>query len=715
MKGPLKWIAAVLGVVVLLVVSAAILLPILIDPNDHKPEIIAQVKERTGRDLRIDGDIALSVFPWIGVELGKVELSNATGFDNPVFASTDKVSIRVKLLPLFSKRLEMDTVTIHGLNLNLARDGGGRNNWDDLAKAGQGQGESDTDSGGGASPPSGSKGSPDGSAAAALAIGGLDIDDANLTWHDATKNQSLEVRKLNLQTGAISAGEPVDLSLELDVQVGEPAISGHITARGRLDYDQDRQIARVDDLRIESKFSGETLPGGSARVALGADIIHDGAENSLVIEELELEAEDMKLTGQMRVANTHTVPEAEGSIRIAEFNPKKLHGVFSDVSIETRDPKALTRASLEATIGGNPNQLFVEPLTIRLDDSTISGEVSVPDIKTQALRFELALDAIDADRYMAPEAEKSEGAAPGTTSAATAGTPGTAATGAAEIPKEALRKLDVIGQMNIGKLKASNLNLSDVNVRINAKDGLIRLNPVDAKLYDGTYAGNITVDARGKRLRTSVDENLAGVLAGPLLKDLQGQDRITGKANVNIAMKSVGETADEVKKSLNGSADFVFTDGAINGVNVARMIREAYARIKGAKLPPEEAEQKTDFSEVRGSVHVSNGIATNNDFTMSTPLLRVNGKGTANLPAETVDYRVQATVVKTLKGQGGEELDDLVGIPIPIHVTGRAADPKYALDTEALAQALAKSKVQDVIDEKVGDDRVKGLLKGLLK
>ena len=117
-----------------------------------------------------------------------------------------------------------------------------------------------------------------------------------------------------------------------------------------------------------------------------------------------------------------------------------------------------------------------------------------------------------------------------------------------------------------------------------------------------------------------------------------------------------------MKKSLNGSADFVFTDGAINGVNVARMIREAYARIKGTKLPPEDAEQKTDFSEVRGSVHVSKGIATNNDFTMRTPLLRVNGKGTANLPAETVDYRVRATLVSTLKGQGGEELGDGGGL-----------------------------------------------------
>jgi len=98
-----------------------------------------------------------------------------------------------------------------------------------------------------------------------------------------------------------------------------------------------------------------------------------------------------------------------------------------------------------------------------------------------------------------------------------------------------------------------------------------------------------------------------------------------------------------------------------------------------------------------------------------TPLMRINGKGTANIVTETVDYRVRATVVKTLKGQGGEGLEDLAGIPIPIHVTGTFAEPSYALDTEALAEAVAKSKVQEVIEKKVGDDAVKGLLKGLIK
>ena len=665
MKGPLKWLAAIVGVVVLLIVSAAILLPIVFDPNDHKPEIIAQVKEQTGRDLRIDGDIALTVFPWIGVELGKVELSNAAGFDNPVFVSTDKVSIRVKLLPLFSKRLEMDTVTIHGLTLNLARDASGRSNWDDLADAGGHAGGTDS------STSSSSSGRSDARSAVALAIGGLDIKDANLSWNDASSGQHFEIGNLTVQTGAISTGEPVDLKLALDVRVGDSGVSGHISVGGKLDY--------------------------------------DAGNKTLLVEDLQLEVEDMNLTGKLRVDNIDSAPTAMGTISIEEFNPKKLLDAFSLDALQTRDPNALTRASLQATISGKPNQLTVKPLTIHLDDSTLTGEVTVPDIASQALRFKLALDAIDVDRYLPPEKEMPGDAVP------VAATPGAAATAASEIPNEALRRLDVIGRVTIGKLKAANLNLSEVDMSVKAKDGVIRLHPIDANLYSGTYRGNVTLDARGKSPRTSVDENLTGVLAGPLLQDLQGTDRLTGKANVNIAMRTEGATADEVKRSLNGSATFAFTDGAINGVNVARMIREAYARIKGAKLPPEETEQKTDFSELRGSMHVKNGVATNNDFIVRTPLLRINGKGTVNLPAETVDYRVAATIVTTLKGQGGEELKDLVGIPIPIHVTGNVADPTYALDTDALAEALAKSKIQDVIDERIGDDAVKGLLKGLFK
>ena len=710
MKRTLKWLAIVAGTLVVLVVCAAIVLPLVIDPNEYKPALVEQVKKRTGRDLRIDGDIELSVFPWLGVELGKTTLSNAPGFSDPLFASTDAVAIRVKLLPLLSKRVEMGTVTVHGLDLNLARDRSGRTNWDDLVAAGA------ADAAAKPAQPSPAPEEPSRAPALALAIGGLDIRDANVSWNDAQSGKSYEIRNLSASTGGLTVGEPVDFTIGLDVAAADPPISGRIDAEGRMHYDAATKRARIEGLEVAGAFSGDTLPGGEASLALAANVEHDGGTQTLDIAGLELEVADLELRGDMRVSGLDSAPWTEGNLRIEQFNPKQLLASLGGASIDTADPEALTRASLQATVGGRPNALVIDPITIRLDESTLSGRLSVPNLASQSLRFDLAVDAIDADRYLPPEKAKEDGSG-GTSGVAT--TPGTAVGGAAKPPNEALRSLDVAGRMRIGKLKAAKLNMSDVDVSLEAKDGVIRLSPIGANLYEGTYRGNIVVDARGEVPRTEVDENLSGVLAGPLLADLQGKERITGRANVNIAMHATGATADAVQKSLNGSASFVFTDGAIKGVNVARMIREAYARIKGTKLPPEEAVQQTDFSEMRATMHVTNGVATNDDFIVMTPLLRINGKGKADLPAQSVDYLVKATIVKSLQGQGGESLDDLVGIPIPIRVTGSFAEPRYALDTKALAEELARDKVKeqlsDTIDKKIGDDKVKGLLKGLIK
>ena len=132
----LKIIVAVFGVVVILMVAAAIMLPMFVDPNDFKGEIIGQVEETTGRKLELAGDIGLTVFPWLGLDLGALTLGNAPGFGEQPFLRSERVQVRVKLLPLLQKQVEMDTVAIEGVELNLARDKSGKSNWDDLLQKG---------------------------------------------------------------------------------------------------------------------------------------------------------------------------------------------------------------------------------------------------------------------------------------------------------------------------------------------------------------------------------------------------------------------------------------------------------------------------------------------------------------------------------------------------------------------------------------------------
>ncbi len=131
-----KVLGVLIAVVLLLVVAAIVVLPMVVDPNDFKGEIVERVQKQTGRDLKIAGDLDLSVFPWLGVQVDGVELSNAPGFAKTPFVSVKSASIRVKLMPLLNKQLEVDAVELDGVALNLARKANGTSNWDDLAKGG---------------------------------------------------------------------------------------------------------------------------------------------------------------------------------------------------------------------------------------------------------------------------------------------------------------------------------------------------------------------------------------------------------------------------------------------------------------------------------------------------------------------------------------------------------------------------------------------------
>ena len=141
------------------VVAAVIIVPMVFDPNDYKDEIKSLVEKETGRSWDLSGDIGLSIFPWLGFDLGPLTLGNAPGFPPDPFLKAERTRVHVALLPLLRKEIQMDTVTMTGLVVNLARDPAGKTNWDDLLAKTGGAKESKE-----AQPPAGSRRPPPGRA-----------------------------------------------------------------------------------------------------------------------------------------------------------------------------------------------------------------------------------------------------------------------------------------------------------------------------------------------------------------------------------------------------------------------------------------------------------------------------------------------------------------------------------------------------------------------
>ncbi len=684
-----KVLGTLIAVLVLLVVAAVVILPMVVDPNDYKEEIVSAVQEQTGRDLKIEGDLKLSVFPWLGIEIGALELSNAKGFGDKPFAAVGHAAVRVKLMPLLSKQLEVDTVGLEGLRLNLAKTKDGKTNWDDLAKGKAGEDKVET--------------SGPGEGMASLSIGGVDISNARISWDDKSSGQLFEVENFNLKSGAIAPGRPVGLEMSFALQSKEPQAKANLNLTGTVSVDEDKGVIDVSGLKVVVDAEGEALQGGALHAELETALSMALNGDSMNLKGLKVSAGDLNLSGDLVGSNLTTKPAFNGSLALAQFNLRNWMVSQKMELPPMADDAALTKVAASVGLSAQGDVTRFENLAIDMDDTKITGSAS---LKGQAIGFNLNVDAIDADRYLPPA---SEGEQEQVQSKATGDEP--------LFPVETLRSLNINGVLKIGRLTIQKLLAEQVEVSVKASGGKLNINQKIDKFYEGQFTGKVDLNVAGKTPVMQVEKSLNGMNAGPLLKDLTGEDKLTGKGQFNAKLSAQGNSMNAVKKSLGGNLNFSFADGAVKGFNLAETIREAKAKFQGESVPKSDAPPQTDFSELSGSGVITNGVLNNQDLLAKSPFLRVTGAGAVNIVSETLDYKIKPVIVSTAKGQGGEGLDELKGVPVPVHLTGPYASPEWSIDWGQVLAGTQKAKIEEKkeevktkLQEKLGD-KLKGFLR----
>src|SRR6266480_1610651 len=223
---------AVVGVVVLIVLVIAIVAATF-DPNKYKPEIVAAVKDKTGRTLAIEGNLGLSFFPSIGIAVGRVSLSEPDS--SRIFARVEQAKIALALWPLLSKRVVVDRVTLSGLALDLVQAKGGKTNFEDLA--------GDAAAGPRAAPQQGTM---------RLDVAGIDIRSSTIGWRDEASGNRFKASVAELKTGRIASGVPGKLSLSARVEATQPKADYQVRLSGdyRLNFEKQTFAFSGVDLKI---------------------------------------------------------------------------------------------------------------------------------------------------------------------------------------------------------------------------------------------------------------------------------------------------------------------------------------------------------------------------------------------------------------------------------------------------------------------------------
>ncbi len=695
----LKWLFGLIIVLVLLVAAAVVVLPMVVDPNDYKPQIVAAAKDKLGRDLVIEEDLSLSVFPWLGLETGGVRIGNASGFKAEWFAEIDRLGLKVKLMPLLSRQVEVDNVLVKGLRLNLEKDAKGKTNWEDLAA------QQDKPAPPDAAEPAADQGPP-----IAISVQGIEIEDARVSWEDRQSGQQYVVDGARLVTGALAPGVAVPIEAAMAFTSSKPAMTLKAKLDASVESDADLKAFRITGLVLALDAAGEGLPKGGAELTLKTDLAVDTKADTLQLDQLEISGPALAARGELAVTALQTNPAAKGKLSIAETNLKTLASMFAS-PIETTDPEAMTRASGDLVFAYADGAVKLDPLKIRLDESQLDGHLHVLDPNGPVVRTKLALDQIDLDRYMPPAQDKPQGAAPAAKAAESTPPP-------AADPFAALRTLDFAGEFTIGQLKVGNARMSNVATKVVSKKGVLTVDPIAAKLYEGAFAGRIVVDASGKQAKLQAKNRLTNIQVGPLLKDVADEERLLGRGEVEVDVRMVGLSESEIRRSLNGNARFAFNDGAYKGVNIAQLIRDASSRLGlGSDKIDTGTPGQTDFAELSGSFKMTNGVIENRDLRAKSPLLRIDGKGEVDLPKDTVDYLITTKLVGSLAGQGGKAKDELAGVPIPVRVSGPLTKPSFRPDLEAALSAKAKAAIEEqkVELQNKAEEKVKEKLDGVLK
>ncbi len=250
-----------LGVVVVLFSLMIAGLLYLVDVNRHKDKIVAALMAHTGRAFQVQDRIRFTLYPWVGMNLGKVRIGNAQGFEGTDFADVHGVKVRVKIMPILARRIIIDTVRLQGVDVNLMRNTDGVTNWDDLSRlanhAAMPQQTLVTQH----RKEKKKKKSPRAKKEhlaidlEKLKILGLDIKELNLTFEDQVTHSLFKLDGLKMKTSEIRLNHP------FQVQLNAKASARNVPAMDGLAFDSEVHFETKLTLRIEKSIQAGPLPG----------------------------------------------------------------------------------------------------------------------------------------------------------------------------------------------------------------------------------------------------------------------------------------------------------------------------------------------------------------------------------------------------------------------------------------------------------------------
>lgn len=366
----LKIIALIAGIFIALIVLAALVLPMIIDVNDHKDRISREIENTTGYEIAMEGDIELSLIPWIGLSLGKTTVANPPGFDDTSLASLEELQIRIKFWPIFLGRFEADRIILNQFKLDLIKNSQGDQNWaisktsEDKPDERPSPGEEDKD-----------REFP--LFLSELNIDGIQVSNAAFSYQDRQTGQAVHLLNINFKTEKISLDNPFQISGDLDFESQDPELQSSFEFSTLTTLDTRTEEIRMNNLLLNIDAQGEALAWPVEKGSIKADITYRLSNQALSLNNLDISIYDARIQGSVLAANLNQTPDISFEINARDINLDKF---MADPSRNqtTSDPE-----SKDSTNAPKQDKSPAQPINLSfLHDFSLDGQINIEEIRT---------------------------------------------------------------------------------------------------------------------------------------------------------------------------------------------------------------------------------------------------------------------------------------------------------------------------------------------
>ena len=505
---------------------------------------------------------------------------------------------------------------------------------------------------------------------------------------EASAPVSVNWSRGRLETGALTLKGIGMLKAGVGQGLLNPALAGTLT--------YDWGLGRIQ--MNEARLAAEALDLGGDRVLPGPELAAE-VNGDLKAQRWSLGALRVRTGDLFSAEGTATVTTAnglryEGRIETPSLAPRPLLAALKIELPAMAASDTLRTLALRSAFKGTAEEVALDGLRLDLDGGSMQGRAAVAWAGRPRLETDLAVDRLNVDRYLPPAAP--DKAKPEAVPAEKNTSP------PQPIPVDVLRRFDLDARLRVGALTLIRIAMQDAEIRAVLKAGRLDVNPLRAGLFGGQMTTSVTIDAASEVPAVSLQPAFKGVQLAPLMTRFAGEPYLTGTGNLDLKATTRGADTAQWLRNLDGVLSLDLRNGRIERIDILNQVRRGYAQAR-ALDPGGAPEGGTEFTEIRSQLALKGPIWRTEDLLLTSPLLRLTGKGQIDAERQKLDFAVLATLLGTGLAHGDRWLEDLIDQPIPIRIDGPWADPSVRPDLKAIAESRARERLEkekDKLEEK---------------